>query len=394
MSMKALINREINARRERIRGVIVSNPIQRNFDPSGARFLGWVVDVDIGRDRLLRNVPVKINGPKARFYAKLGSPVFLEKDAQGRYQVVAPADRVPVGGGLLIIDEETLAETTGTVGFTITREPFEFYKGTTPESFFDPAADPNTLVWMRGYDRAIGLPANLTLDSDTDGAEVFRITDKSGNGYGAEEASPLDAPVYRRFDATGGNTNTLSTIDAADNKMDLASNVSETTGGVVSFFILLNKDITGAGNDVILQTADWQILSRRSAGDTWGYDQGGGVTNSGGTIGTDFTLIEIISSSFGSQSLYQDGVLLGTFTPGSTGMANATSHLFNNDAGTAGHQGRLVELLVMDEAVGDAKRLTIEQYFTQAMSVAYAKWGNDVDGFPKIRITDSDGNEV
>lgn len=131
--LKRLINREIKsaAIRERLRGKVVSDPVQKNFDVAGAQFFTWVVDVDVGGDQLLRDVPVKINGPKARFYARLHSPVFLERDAQGRYQVISPADRVQQQGTLIELDEDTdIFAAPVPKGFTTVTQPFEFYEGT------------------------------------------------------------------------------------------------------------------------------------------------------------------------------------------------------------------------------------------------------------------------
>ena len=79
----------------------------------------------------LRDVPIKINGPKARFYARRNSPVFLQKDAQGRYQIIGPADRSQEQGNLIEVDEDTgIAAAPIDIGFTLRIEAFEFYEGT------------------------------------------------------------------------------------------------------------------------------------------------------------------------------------------------------------------------------------------------------------------------
>lgn len=154
--LKRLINREIRGARERIRGRVVTDPSFKSFDPSGVAFLMPVVDVAIeGGDRLLRDVPVKINGPKARFYSRLDAPVFLEKDAQGRYQVVAPADRVTQQGSFLELDEDTDVVTpSGNIGFTTVTQPFEFYEGT---------GIPGGSLWNDGVR---GFPERTNLDKD------------------------------------------------------------------------------------------------------------------------------------------------------------------------------------------------------------------------------------
>lgn len=154
---KALINREIDARREMIRGRIVSQPTFKNFDGIGAQFLTPVVDVDVGAERPLRDVPVKINGPKARFYAKIGSPVFLAKDAQGRYQVVGPADRAKEQGSVRLVSISAGTSTAaGNIGLQFIRQPFEFYQ-------------------------ADSVPGNSLWNDGVNGFPKFTILDGSGN---------------------------------------------------------------------------------------------------------------------------------------------------------------------------------------------------------------------
>lgn len=129
--LKNLITREIKTSRERLRGRVVTQPTQKNFDPSGGLSLTWVADVDIGSDQILRDVPIKIAGPKARFYALIDAPVFLEKDAQGRWQMIAAADRARQQGSLQLLDEDDdVATPSGDIGFTTVRRAYEFYEGT------------------------------------------------------------------------------------------------------------------------------------------------------------------------------------------------------------------------------------------------------------------------
>jgi hypothetical protein len=394
--LKRLIDRQIKRRMPRIRGTCVTDPFQTNFDPGGARFLHFVVDVDIGSGRILEKVPVKI-AAKARFYARAGQPVFLDRDGQGRYQVTAPADRVQKQGSITTLDEDAATTAAGgAIGFSTTREVFDFYKGTTPESFFDPALEPDNILWLRGYDRLAGLPENIFPVTDADGAEVVLMIDKSGSGNNAASTGvATENPLYRRFDGAGGNTNLRSAVDfdGSNDVLDIAANVTESIGGQISIFLLLNKDAAGAGNDFALQLANWDILSRRSAGDSWGFDQGGGVVDSGSTLSA-FVLIELVATSFANIDLYQNGTLLGNFTPGGAGAGNATSHLGNDSAGVSAHNGRIAEVLVIDETVSAAKRANIEAYFNQTMFVSFALWRNGVDGFPKILTLDAAGNEV
>ncbi len=153
--LKRLITREIQAVKQRLRGTIVSQPAQKNFDPSGGEFLTWVADVDVGGDQILRDVPIKIAGPKARFYSLEDAPVFLEKDAQGRYQIVAAADRAQQQGSLLLLNEDTdVATPSGDIGFTRVRRAFNFYEGT---------GIPGGSFWNDGVH---GFPEVTVLDQD------------------------------------------------------------------------------------------------------------------------------------------------------------------------------------------------------------------------------------
>ena len=121
---KRLMAREIRTARGRLRGVVVSRLSQKNFDPAGSASLTWVADVDIQSNNLLRDVPIKINGPQARLYAQPGFPVFLERDASQRWQVIGPADRVPSRAVVQLLNEATDVVTAGgNRGVTLTREP-------------------------------------------------------------------------------------------------------------------------------------------------------------------------------------------------------------------------------------------------------------------------------
>lgn len=133
MTQKRLIAREVAAAGDKLRGVVVSDPEQKLFRPAQTDAFTWIVNVDIGGNRLLRDVPVKVYGQKARSYAKLNQPVFLERDARGRYQVIGPSDRVPRQGNVTLLDEDDRTTSSGgLVGYTVTREVFEYYKGNLP----------------------------------------------------------------------------------------------------------------------------------------------------------------------------------------------------------------------------------------------------------------------
>lgn len=390
-----LARREIeSARKQRIRGTVLTEP--RLVDFHGITGATWVVDVDIGRARPLAAVPVKLNSAGSRSYARVGAPVWLERDG-GRYQVVAASDRLVRAASVVTLDEDT-GDTGdgGSSGVTVVREPFTYYQGgQLPTSFYNPATDGAVRVWLRTYERALGRPSKITVASDVDGSAISAITDQSANANHPAQATAGNRPLYRRFSTTGGNSNKLCTadFDGTDDRLVFPVNVAEASPGAISIFALLNKDAVGSGDDIALELANWRLYSRRAAGDTWGVDQGGGVVDSGSALSTSFVLIEVVASSFGSFSLYQDGILLSTHTPVGAGLGLGASSL-GGSATLGPHNGRIAEVIVRDGAVNATQRQAIEAYFRQAMFVAYSRWANGVDGFPKLRVLNSLGQEV
>ena len=134
-----LIERQVKRRRERIRGKMVSDPYFVHVDPGGNRFKTLVGDVDVGSNRILKAVPIKANG-KSRYYARALSPVFCERDARGRWQVIAPADRQIQGGFKRKWNRDTDAEVDVEVGFDVARADYLDYWGT----IFDDAGTDKT----------------------------------------------------------------------------------------------------------------------------------------------------------------------------------------------------------------------------------------------------------
>lgn len=395
-STRDLIRKELAGQRQRIRGLVVSEPTLLPFDSTNVDFAMWVVDVDIGGSRILSSVPVKLNSAGSRDYARLGAPVILEKDAH-RYQVVGPGDRALNQAPITLVSETTgLGTSGGAFGFTFQRMPFTYYQGTSqPETIYNPATDVAVRTWLRTYERAIGRPARISVVADSDGSQVITVTDKSPLANSPTQATAANRPFYRRFSTSGGNVNKLCTadFDGSNDRLVFPSAITAATPGALSVFVLCNKDATGSGDDIVLELNHWRVYSRRSGGDTWGVDQGGGVSNSGGAVGASFTLLELVAASFNSFRLFQDGVELGLFTPLGSGLGLGSSSL-GGSAALGTHDGRIAEVLVLDGAVSDSKRLLIERYFKRAMFEPYSKWGNGVDAFPKVRVLDASGAEV
>lgn len=364
---------EFGAVRNRLRGRVLSHPQFKEFDPSGSASPSWVVDVDIQGNRILRDVPVKVGPARSRSYARVGAPVFLERDARGRYQVVSPADRAPAQGNVRELDEETgLDDAAGVRGVTLRPDIFDFYKGDLPEDAFDPATDPDTLYWCQFWSQ----------DADTVESGAFaEATDISGNGRTATQGTA----GLRPLEVTGASLNgrTAADFDGLNDTFTLPSVIP---GTALSIFAFLNKEATSSGLDVVIETEEFRLFSRAATTDNWGITAGTQQL-SGRVLGGTAVLIEAIATDTSSVALYQDGISLGTFNTG-TGLGLATN-LISND-----HFGKIYELLVIDRTVSDVDRLAIELYFQRQYNLNFARWNDGVTGFPSVTVLDENGNPL
>jgi len=168
-SLKDLFRQERRAHREFLLGTVVSRPALVLFDGTNAM---WVVDVDVGSARLMRDVPVKGVAQGGRFYADIGQTVLLRRNAQGRFDVVSSGDR-KAGVAVVKDFDLTVQASTGTsaLGFTVIERPFDFYQGNVrlqgspyPTLTFDqvPAAN-DTLTRSAGSWSADGFTAAMVI---------------------------------------------------------------------------------------------------------------------------------------------------------------------------------------------------------------------------------------
>jgi hypothetical protein len=387
--LKRLIGREVRRSRARMRGVVASVPQQKFFNPSGLQGLTWVVDVDIGQGRLLRNVPIKINGPQARLYAKLGMPVFLERDSGQRWQIISPADRLNGIATVQIFDEDLTTTAAGdSFGVTVTREPFEFYKGEDdqqPEFFFDPSADTDVILWIDAGHRDGNRPK-----LEADGAAIPALFDRSTAQNKAQQGTAANRPFMRQNNA-GANGRPAADFDTTD-MFNLVNNI---TGSVFSIFIYMRRDSTGAASRSMFQTHDYLVRASTSGTDQWSVGAGGGQNFSGFTLGnTTYALIEVVATAYNSISMYQDGVAGNVGTLAAAGNAFGASSIAAQSNSTEFLDGRIAEILVLDRAVSTADRQAIEAYFEQKYDVRFSLWHNLVTPFPAIIRRDAQGNPI
>lgn len=129
-SIQRLISRDIRARQELRRGTVLTDPRRLNFDPSAITSNVYVVDVDIGAGRPIKNVPVKsISGLGGRSYALPGKAVEIQRNAGGRWIVIGPADRVTGVGTAQLLSEAAGSTTAGAgVGFRSVPRFFDYWE--------------------------------------------------------------------------------------------------------------------------------------------------------------------------------------------------------------------------------------------------------------------------
>ena len=132
---KGLIKREMSSRRELRQGTVITIQTLKNFDVSGVAGAPgapcWVVDVETSGNNILRDVPIKASGSGSRFYADRGQAVLMRRNADGRYQIVAPGDRKAAPASLKYYNLLTQNQSGATVnlGFTFNRQEFHYYEG-------------------------------------------------------------------------------------------------------------------------------------------------------------------------------------------------------------------------------------------------------------------------
>lgn len=124
-TLKSLMRREVDRQRDHRIGTVLSEMRLTDFDSGGSGV--FVVDIEIGSNNYLHDVPVK--GLRDRFHAQLQQTVELRRGAQGRWEVVGPGNRALVGGGIKTYDLSARTnQTTTTQGWVSDRVDFDYYQ--------------------------------------------------------------------------------------------------------------------------------------------------------------------------------------------------------------------------------------------------------------------------
>lgn len=124
-----LISRDIRARQETRRGTVLTEPRLLNYDTAAIDRTVFVVDVDIGASRPVRDVVVKSSsGQGGRAYAQVGKAIEIQRNQGGRWLAIGAADRVRSVGKLQEFDEVTGSFSAAVPdGYTSRRRPYDFY---------------------------------------------------------------------------------------------------------------------------------------------------------------------------------------------------------------------------------------------------------------------------
>jgi len=124
-----LIDRNIRARQETRRGTVLSEPKLLNYDTAAIDRTVYVVDVDIGASRPLRDVVVKSSsGQGGRAYAQVGKAVEVSRSEGGRWFTTGASDRIRNAGRAQELDEATDSfAAAAPQGFTAVRRPYNYY---------------------------------------------------------------------------------------------------------------------------------------------------------------------------------------------------------------------------------------------------------------------------
>lgn len=127
--IQKLIDRDIRAKQEVRRGTVLTEPKILNMDASLLDRTVFVVDVDIGATRPIRDVLVKSStGEGNRAYAQQGKAVEIARNAGGRWIVIGSADRITATSSVQLLDESDDTVSAGPpAGFSYGRRAFDYY---------------------------------------------------------------------------------------------------------------------------------------------------------------------------------------------------------------------------------------------------------------------------
>ncbi len=139
-----LIDRDIRSRQEVRRGTVLSDPSPLNYDTAAIDRTVFVVDVDIGATRPIRNVIVKSSsGLGGRAYAQVGKAIEIQRNQGGRWFAIGAGDRIRNTALIEELDESTdVFGSPISDGFTFARRTYTYYRD-------------NNVYGTKGYGNAV-----------------------------------------------------------------------------------------------------------------------------------------------------------------------------------------------------------------------------------------------
>lgn len=130
-----LIDRRIRQKGTRLRGIVLTDP-ELVLNNSGGTTNTWMANVDVGGTKVIRRVLIKAASNGSRAYARRGQPVFLERNENGRWQIVAPADRGPSQAEVILVDQtqNNAQDAPVNEGLTTVAKPYSFFATINPDT--------------------------------------------------------------------------------------------------------------------------------------------------------------------------------------------------------------------------------------------------------------------
>jgi hypothetical protein len=130
--LRDFVKREVRATPGRlIAGTVLTPPKLKDFGAGSSPV--WVVDVAIGSNRPLKNVPVKGGANGSRSYADLGQVVLVKEQTGEKFQVIGPGDKKIAVTVVKTYDIGILnPTTTANLGQQVVRRPYSYYRGDLP----------------------------------------------------------------------------------------------------------------------------------------------------------------------------------------------------------------------------------------------------------------------
>lgn len=194
MSLRRLIRQEIAAKQQTIIGKVLSQRVRKDFDAGGGPV--WVVDIDVGGERILRDVPVKGGSDGTVRYADRGQTVALRRNSLGRFDVVAPGDKVIGITAVVDIVIATGADAgTGVdYGFTHYPRPFSYYRG--PTTFASGAPTFTFTLVGGGNDTLFRSTGSWLTDGFTAGKWIFVEGSALNDGAYGPILTPSASTLY------------------------------------------------------------------------------------------------------------------------------------------------------------------------------------------------------